>query len=181
MRVALLLSFLIAAAPAAAAVSDAKRSGLAIGARGAYLEPNNVNRGGDGDFYGGMQLRLGLGEVIALEGSADYRQTEFRNRTIDVFPVQASVLAFVLPGKPISPFVLAGAGWYYSHVRDGNTDNRFGPHAGAGVEFFFHENWSLDATYRYVWIDDIDSVGDVPDANFDDEGHMATIGLNYHF
>lgn len=165
---------------AASAADEVKRAGLSIGGRAAYLEPDN-NNGGDGQFHGGAQGRVGLGEVFAVEGSIDYRQAQIRGRTLDIYPVQASLLAYILPSKPVSPFVLAGAGWYYTSVRNGNTDNRFGPHAGGGVDFRFHEHWSIDATYRYLWIDDVDNVGDLPDTSFNDRGHMGTIGLNFYF
>ena len=42
--------------------------------------------------------------------------------------------------------------------------------------------WSIDATYRYIWLEDIKSK-DVTliDKKFDDRGHMVTLALNYHF
>lgn len=176
----MLFACLAAFGAAAAAAEDVRRAGLSIGGRAAYLEPDN-NNAGDGQLHGGAQARIGLGEVISVEGSADYRQAQFRGLTLDIYPVQASLLAYILPGKPVSPFILAGAGWYFTSVRNGGTDNRFGPHAGAGIDVRFHENWSIDATYRYVWIDDVNNVGDLPNASFQDRGHMGTVGLNFHF
>jgi len=181
MRLAMLFSMLLACAAPAFAAEGATRSGLSIGGRAAYLDADN-SREGDDVFYGGAQVRLGLGEVLAVEGSADYRQARFRGRFVDVYPVQASLLAFLLPGKPVSPFILGGAGWYFTHVRvSGENDHRLGAHGGAGLNWKFHDHWSLDATYRYIWLDDIEQVGGVVGADFDDRGHMGTLGINFHF
>ncbi len=36
--------------------------------------------------------------------------------------------------------------------------------------------WSIDSTYRYVWVEDIKSKeADFTDKDFDDHGHMVTI------
>lgn len=176
-----ILLFLAAALAVPAAARDmGDRSGLSLGGRAAYLEPDDSEAGG-GELHGGAQVRIGLGEIFGIEGSADYRQAEFGNRTLDIYPVQASLLAYILPGKPVSPFILAGAGWYFTSVRDGDTDNRFGPHVGAGLSAFIHPRWSLDATYRYVFVDDVDAVGELPNRSFKDRGHMGTVGINFHF
>ena len=41
---------------------------------------------------------------------------------------------------------------------------------------------SIDSTYRYIWLEDIQSIDqNIKDKNFNDNGHMITAGLNFHF
>lgn len=177
----------ILAAPLAAADSDAKvhnRAGLSLGGRGMYFQAKDSS---SGDWSGGAQVRVGLGRVIALEGSADYRQTTFPGTRVDTYPVQASLLAYLAPDWRVSPFLLAGAGWYFTHVEGPlgfeSTSNRFGPHAGGGLQMFLTRRWSIDGTYRYVWAEDVRArnLTNIRDQSFSDQGHMITGALNFHF
>jgi opacity protein-like surface antigen len=84
----------------------------------------------------------------------------------------------------VQPFVLVGGGWYHTTIDGPNGfsghQNRFGPHVGAGLEFNLNSNWFIDATYRFVWLNELHSVdaqGNPQD--FKDRGHMITAGLNY--
>jgi opacity protein-like surface antigen len=62
------------------------------------------------------------------------------------------------------------------------TQHRFGLHAGGGLQFMLHRNWSIDGSYRFVWLERVQSKDEnLFDKKFQDEGHMVTIGLNYHF
>jgi len=97
-----------------------------------------------------------------------------------------SALIYLLPGKRISPFLLGGGGWYYTNVNNPNgasdTQNRFGAHAGGGVQWMLNTRFSIDSTYRYVWLETIDSTNqNIKDKSFNDNGHMVTVGLNFHF
>lgn len=162
------------------------RRGLSLGGRGMYYKPD----GAQGEWHGGAQLRFHLNRALALEGSADYRSTRFDAPAgtgevrVDHYPVMASLLGYLFPHSPITPFVLAGAGWHFTHV-DGpgidETNNRFGPHAGGGLQAFLGRSWSLDGTYRYVWIEDYRSGAALGSKTFTDRGHMWTAALNYHF
>ncbi|MDR4493545.1 MAG: outer membrane beta-barrel protein, partial [Nitrospirales bacterium] len=93
---------------------------------------------------------------------------------------------YLLPGKRLSPFLLGGGGWYFTSV-DGpgssdDTRHRFGLHAGGGLQFMLNPSWSIDGSYRFVWLESLESKNDnLFDKNFKDEGHMVTVGLNYHF
>jgi opacity protein-like surface antigen len=102
-----------------------------------------------------------------------------------VFPVQASLLLYLLPGQPVSPYILGGGGWYYTHVQGSSASpqNRFGPHAGAGLEVFLNSHWSVDGDYRYVWNEDVNSQNSAHPLgqNFSDSGFMITAALNYLF
>jgi opacity protein-like surface antigen len=174
-------------APARAAAEGSKedvglRPGVSVGGRAMYDRPKDADHG---TMAGGAQVRFHLTKTFALEGSADYRQDKFGGVVTDIMPLQASVLVYPLPQFALTPFILGGGGWYYTHVRRpvDKTTYRFGPHAGAGLQLFLTHNWSVDASYRYLWTEDIHSqdpqhpVG----KNFSDNGHMFTAGLNYQF
>ncbi len=156
---------------------------FSFGARAAYFRPFDADTG---NWYGGAQLRLHVSRVWALEGSVDYRQTTLEDSRLDVFPVQGSLMVFLTPGYRISPFLLAGGGWYFTHVKgpgtEDETQNRFGPHAGAGLEFFLNRYWSIDSTYRYIWVEDIKSKDTaLLDKTFRDQGYIITLAINHHF
>ncbi len=131
---------------------------------------------------GGAQLRMRLPLFFGAEASVDYRHSEFDTTKIHDWPVQLSGLIYLPHLLMVQPFLLAGVGWYHTTVEtpnSSNTDTRFGPHAGAGVEWNLNARWFLDATYRYVWVDKFHS--DDPNAvqqDFKDRGHMITAGIN---
>lgn len=158
---------------------------LSFGPRATYFVPKNDNWE-EGKFYGGAQLRAHFLQALAIEGSADYRRDHFGSTRVDTYPVQVSLLAYLFPSSPLTPFGLVGGGWYYTHVKGpggfDDTQNRFGAHAGGGLQFFINRNWSTDATYRYIWLEDIRSKdNNLLDKKFDDRGHMVTLGINFHF
>jgi opacity protein-like surface antigen len=174
----------LASAPARAEGDDAAgpRPGVSFGGRASYYRPKDADHG---TLNGGAQVRWHITSVLALEGSADYRQNNFAGTTVDVFPVQASLLVYLLPGYRISPFILGGGGWYYTHTQGGGSahQNRFGPHAGGGLEIFLARHWSIDGTYRYMWNEDIHSqdLSHPVGRNFSDQGYALTTGLNFLF
>jgi opacity protein-like surface antigen len=184
---AILLPALLAVAAlasSAAAVDDVVgvQSGVSVGGRALYYR---IEGDDHGTLSGGAQVRLHFLSILALEGSADYRQETLSGQTIDVVPVQASLLVYLLPGFHVSPYLIGGGGWYFTHVHDdGNSSqNRFGPHAGAGLEWFIDPHWSVDGSYRYVWNEDIHSQSGAHPfgQNLSDGGFMLTTALNYRF
>lgn len=155
---------------------------FSIGGRAAYYDPNE----GQARWFGGAQVRVNPFKYLSFEGSADYRQQDTAGSTIHTYPVQVSALIYPLGHSRLAPFLLGGGGWYYTTVRGpGNfddTQNRFGLHAGGGLQSFFNNHISIDSTYRYIWLENIESKDqNIKDKNFDDNGHMITAGLNFHF
>lgn len=156
---------------------------LSIGGRAMYYDPKE----GDANWYGGAQVRLHPWHYLAIEGSADYRRNDFSGGTkAHSYPVQVSALIYPLGTTRLAPFILGGGGWYYTTVSGpggfDNTQNRFGLHAGGGLQFFFNRHVSIDSTYRYIWLEKIESKDqNIVDKKFNDNGHMITIGLNFHF
>ena len=173
---------LFSGSPARAQSSDGlgSRAGITFGGRAMYSRPKGAD---GGNLSGGAQLRLHLTRVLAIEGSADYRRDRFNGTLVETTPVQASLLLYLFPTWPISPYLLGGAGWYYTHVNAPfeSTQHRFGPHAGGGLEIFLHRHWSIDGSYRYLWIQDINSHDPRNPNNYSDRGYMLTAGLNYRF
>jgi opacity protein-like surface antigen len=155
---------------------------LMLGGRATYFDP----RDGGGNWYGGAQLRFYPSNYFAIEGSADYRKTEFDGTRTHNYPVQVSALIYPFGTTRLAPFILGGGGWYYTTVNGpggfDDTQNRFGLHAGGGLQFFLNRHWSIDGTYRYIWLEKVESRDqNIVNKNFQDNGHMVTIGLNFHF
>lgn len=183
----LLGGFLLAtgfASAEAKTISDTAGTGVTFGPRASYFQAKDAD---EGTWSGGAQLRVRPVPALGFEGSIDYRQEKYGKTRVDVYPVQFSLLAYILPIKPVNVFLLGGAGWYFTHVDRPNpaadsTDNRFGLHAGVGAEFNLNSAWSIDGTYRYVWLENFSSKDDTLfDKEFSDSGVQVTIGLNYHF
>jgi opacity protein-like surface antigen len=155
---------------------------LSIGGRATYFD----SKDGDANWFGGGQLRLHPFKFLAVEGSVDYRKTDISSTTVRTFPVQGSALIYPFGTKRLSPFILGGAGWYFTNVEGPHgfdkTQHRFGAHAGVGLQLFLSEHLSLDSTYRHIWLEKIDSKdAALRDKQFQDNGHMVTFGLNLHF
>src|SRR5688500_8987150 len=155
---------------------------LSIGGRATWFDPKD----GSSRWFGGGQVRIYPLKWLAFEGSADYRRTDFGDTRVHTYPVQVSALLYLLPGKRLSPFILGGGGWYYTTVKGpggfDDTQNRFGAHAGGGLQFWFNDRVSIDGTYRHVWLEDITSRDqNIKDKTFRDSGQMVTVGINLHF
>lgn len=155
---------------------------FSIGGRAAYYDPKDTQA----HWFGGAQVRVNPFKFLSFEGSADYRSQDTAGSTIHTYPVQVSALIYPMGHTRLAPFLLGGGGWYYTSVNGpGNfddTQNRFGLHAGGGLQFFFNNHISIDSTYRYIWLEDIQSRDqNIKDKDFNDNGHMITAGLNFHF
>lgn len=181
---------LVALAATLTAPADAQESapdtypfrGISFGPRFSMMKPETG--GSDWTGHGGAQLRFHLTPIWALEASGDYRRRRIGGGRVDIYPVQASLLAYLFPNPfHISPYLLAGASWHFTHVDSPlgeATTNRFGGHAGGGLQVFLNRKWSLDGSYRHFWLEDI-AGGNVLNQSFDDDGHQITAALNYHF
>lgn len=158
--------------------------GFSIGPRVSYFKPEDAE---NGSFSGGVQARVHFTPVLGLEGSIDYRKDDYADGvSIKTYPVQASLMAYFMPHSPLSPYVLGGTGWYFTQVKgpaiETETDNRFGLHAGAGLEFLLNESLSLDGSYRFIWLEDVKShETSTLEKSYGDSGSMITLALNFLF
>ena len=155
---------------------------LSIGGRATYFDPKD----GSSRWFGGGQVRLHPWRYLAFEGSADYRRNDIGDTRVHTYPVQVSALIYPLGTTRLAPFLIGGGGWYYTTVKGpGNfedTQNRFGAHAGGGLQFFFNNHVSIDGTYRYIWLEKIESKDqNLVHKKFQDNGHMITAAINFHF
>lgn len=183
----MLLAAAMIASPLTAARAQASDGGLhaaqpgvTFGGRAAYYRPKAAD---GGTLNGGAQLRLHITSVLAVEGSADYRQNKYESTTVDVVPVQASLLLYLAPDFVASPYLLGGVGWYYTRVQNGGTTHRYGPHAGGGLEVALDRHWTVDGSYRYLWTQSLTAptVASPAGKNFSDNGFVLTAALNYRF
>lgn len=178
------IAFAVVTAPVVARADAKEGTGVSFGPRAAYFIPEDDDA--DEVWYGGAQFRAYFSDDFALEGSIDYRETEFGPVDVQSYPVQASLLLNLIASEDFKFFILGGAGWYYTRidvpVGDDETDNRFGPHAGAGLLVPLSESLSIDVTGRYIWLEEAESDNpNVLEREYDDSGIMATAGLNFHF
>jgi hypothetical protein len=165
---------------------------VSFGGRAMHFDPQEDGRGGfnplDGSdqWHGGAQLRLYPSPYFAIEGSADYRRKDVNGTRTHSYPVQVSALLYPLGTTRLAPYLLGGGGWYYTTVRgpDGfvQSQHRFGLHAGGGLQYFLNTHWSVEGTYRHIWLDrEAAGRARVGNNNFQESGHMFTIGINWHF
>lgn len=149
----------------------------------------------DGTFAGGAQLRLRFPGPFGVEGLIDYRRTTYSAGGADVlrveqFPVQASLMLFVLPG-PIQPYALGGGGWYYTRSTflgslanlGSDTQHAFGSHLGAGIEISGTKGMALHVDVRYVFlgVDSVDTLRDRYNNNPKADFWDGTAGLDFKF
>lgn len=157
---------------------------FSIGPRASYTNPKNAE---NSSWSGGAQARAHLSPGLALEASIDYRKNHYPNDvTIESYPLQASVLGYLLPHSRISPFLAVGTGWYFTRLEgpliDTKTDNRFGLHAGGGLEFMLTESLSVDGSYRYIWISDLTTHDTLADKrSYRDSSGVITMAMNLLF
>ena len=177
-------ALLLGLQPAVFAGTTAAGTMFSVGPRATYYTPQDAD---SGHWSPGAQARMHLSPDLGLEASIDYLKNNFGPfTTIKTFPVQGSLLAYITPGEIVKPFLLGGAGWYYTMV-DGpfgyeRYASRFGLHAGAGLEVIVNKSLYLSGSYRHVWLKEVES----RDASglsrtYHDSGSMITMALNFQF
>lgn len=159
------------------------RPGLSVGGHAAYYRARGA---AGGDLLQGAQARYHLTRRWALEASAGFLRERSGGVKVDMVPLQLSALIYLMPhGYTVAPYILAGGGWYYTHLYApaDSTEFRFGPHAGAGVEYFLNTAWSADASARYLWAEDVRPAGSPapPDGSLSGKGYMLALAVNYSF
>ena len=167
------------AAPAPLAADEAK---MELGPRLGYVKHGDAD---EGTFMIGVQLRVPLGNMFAIEASIDFHSSEFEDGDVEViqWPVQVSALWFVLPNSKITPYVLGGLGWYYTTIDfsgslsgvDSDTDSMFGAHLGIGGRLSIGKNMSLSADLRFIFIEP--NSDELEDEDFDTTQFTVSLGF----
>ena len=161
-----------------------KSFGPEIGLRAGFISPRDAD---DGTWFGGLQVRVPLTPMFAIEGSIEFHSSDFADGEIEVvqYPVQATLLVFIMPDAPVCPYVLGGLGWYYTTVDfsgslsgvDSETDSMFGAHLGFGARFDLGGTASASADLRYIFVEpDNDALEDE-----DFEAIQLVLSLSFPF
>jgi hypothetical protein len=157
MRAFFLLVLVLASALPAAAEGGPQPGSVALGAGAVYYVPGD----GDGRWGPSALGRYYFNERVAAEGSLAYRNESYPgDLRAHTGAAQLSFLGLVGSGAfRLEPLV--GVGYYGARVEGSDFHRnlgRFAVHAGAGVEFWPGKEglWSLLASYRHVWLPDLD-------------------------
>ena len=143
------------------------------------------NGGEDGQFSGGLALRLPISPLFSAEGGINYRDESFSEGDLKVrmWPVTASL--WVTPG---SVFYLGGGlGWYFTSYDysgtlstvDNSTSNDLGIHVGGGVDIPLSPSVALDLNLRYVFLQANNDL-EVP-TTWDPDFWSTSAGLAFKF
>jgi hypothetical protein len=180
-------------APLLAIPSIASAQGFGVGGRIAWVT-NDPDADEDSVRFTGGQIRL-LSSRWGLEASMDRRSESFDllNEKVTETPIQTSLLMRLGSGR-VSPFLLAGPGWYRREVEpiDGDDDlkvkaTEFGWHAGGGIEIRPGRRFGIHGDYRYTFLDFDDDDEEDEDDGFvrgllpGHRGSMWTLGATIYF
>jgi hypothetical protein len=139
------------------------------GLRTSVFGYNEDELDGNRYFWGG-QARVRVIKFVAGELSIQYREDDFGvndgNIQLETTPVQLSGIVYPLAIIPVSPYFVAGTGWYNLKATitgDLGVPYVFGegvvevtetaPHIGVGVEVFIGNHFSVGADVRKVFLD----------------------------
>jgi hypothetical protein len=167
--------------PPAAAERETEFSiGPAVG----YLNARGADRG---TWFAGAQARFHFLKYLAAEGSITFHENRYEggDARVTQYPVQVSGMLYPIPEGQFRPYIVAGAGWYYTRITytgslasiSNQTEHVFGGHAGAGLELRLSPTTSLDADLRYVFLNPSNSQIKSGDFNY----WQVTFGVNFFF
>ncbi|MDT8325310.1 MAG: outer membrane beta-barrel protein, partial [Bacteroidota bacterium] len=146
---------------------------IGVGPHVGWYQSNDAE---DGALYFGFQARLRYGRNVGFEIALDYRDNEAFDAgrfdptrlKADVMyvPLTASLMIFAPVGSFLTPYGLAGLGWYYTitdyelinssrELRQllENEDNfEMGYHFGLGLEIPLSQNFTLHGDARYLFL-----------------------------
>lgn len=161
------------------------RVGFGIGPVGGYLKARGADRG---TWTAGAAARLYFARFLAAEAAITFHDNSYSNGDIHVvqYPLQLSLLVFPFPSWDLQPYVLGGAGWYYTRIHyedslaalNDQTEHWFGGHLGAGVEIAASRTVSVNADIRYVFVD---PKTDIQNKSADADYWMVTFGVLFGF
>lgn len=185
----LLVSVAVSAALCVMA-SPAFAQGMGIGGRLAWVTADSDADVDSVRFTGG-QIRL-LSPRFGLEVAMDRHVESFDllDRKVTQTPIQASLLLRLGAGS-VSPYLLAGPGWYRRTVEPIDDPDsvavqttEFGWHAGIGLELRPARQFGIHGDYRYTFLDfsrDDNDEGLIGRLLPGHRGSMWTLGATIYF
>ncbi len=204
LRVSLLLASLLVFLPASPLQAQALRIENTVGV-GPHVGWYRSNDAEDGALSFGFQARLRYGKFIGFEFALDYRDNEsFDAGRFDAtrlkadvmyIPITTSFMVFLPLGSLMTPYGVAGIGWYYTitdyelinsslELRQllADEDNfELGYHFGLGLEIPISPHFTLHGDARYVFLGtDIRTVRDITTLDTDtdnSDGIMFNAGF----
>jgi opacity protein-like surface antigen len=176
--------------------SPALAQGQSFGIGGRFsLVRGDIDADTSAERFLGGQIRAKLSPRTAIEVALDVRTdtNDALTERIRRYPLQASLLLYPVRSA-ISPYVLAGGGWYSQRLETlagdetltSATTREFGWHAGLGGELRLGSHAGAHADYRYTFLtfggDDEESDGGVLSRVLPSfRGSMWTAGLTLYF
>jgi opacity protein-like surface antigen len=161
-------------------VAQVNAQSISLGPQVGYYKALDADQG---NFMGGVALRLKLIPVLGVEASINYRQEKYGDGALTVrsWPMMVTGLIYPLP------FVYGamGAGWYnttfdydqdkFPSLKD-ETTQKVGWHFGAGVELPVGPKIKLTGDIRYVFLNY--DFKEIPgSANLNSNFYVITVGF----
>ena len=179
------------------ATALAQGQSFGIGGRFSFVR-GDIDADTGAERFTGGQIRARLSPRTALEVALDVRTdtNDAMTERLRRYPLQASLLLYPVRSA-ISPYVLAGGGWYSQRLETlagdetltSETTREFGWHAGLGGELRLGRHAGAHADYRYTFLTfgDDDEEGE-SESGFglsrllpSPRGSMWTAGLTLYF
>ena len=143
-------------------------------------------------FWGG-QARLRVMKYLMGEVSLQKREDNFNVRggaiELDTVPLQVSAMVYPLAMLPVSPYFVAGTGWYFlTATVTGDIDLPYVTgvgsikhteqafHIGIGVEAFIGDHVSIGGDIRKVFLDFETSI-----IRYEFEAYLVNAGATFYF
>lgn len=202
-RLVIITALILFAIPLSAQQKERIANTFGFGGSVGWYSSNDAE---EGAMYFNAIVRARLGSNFAFEGMVGYRSAEDFNASnyenyqigadVSYIPITVSAMFLFPLGDVISPYAIAGVGWYYTikdydlidiqdrgiieHFTDGN-EGVPGYHIGLGIELPFSSSAALHAEWRYLFLGtEIRSLNDARNASYstkDSDGMMFSLGL----
>ncbi len=161
-----------------------------------YSSVNITSLNSDYGFH--LSLQRNFSENVGIRFKAGYSHLEgqwndaFLNpvlQTTGLLTGDLDLMYYFVPCAPVSPYLFAGVGGNWKHIKNGQTllpdDSRFGSqlNVGAGVEFKIYRDWSVTGEFGYHVTNNSELDGTISPAELNgrDAYMVLSAGVNYFF
>jgi hypothetical protein len=163
-----------------------------VGGRTSLLSYNETEIDNSRLFWGG-HARLRVLKYLAGEVSLQRREDNFRVNDgfikLETVPLQLSGIVYPLAMLPVSPYFVAGTGWYYltaTITGDLGVPYVFGvgsveltetaPHIGVGAEVFVGDHFSIGGDVRKIFLEFNTSL-----INYKFDAYFVNVAATFYF